>query len=371
MKIFVTGTRGIPDIPGGVEKHCQELYPLIMDKGHEVVIATRKPYVKKFRKEWQGVQLFHLYAPKVKSLEAIIHTFLGVLKARFWHADIIHIHGIGPGLMVPLARLLGMTVVATNHGPDYERQKWGRAAKAMLLLGEWVSGKFANEVIVISKPIQATVQKRCGRKSTIIYNGVNLSQKSKGIDFLNLIGVEPNKYIIAVSRIVPEKGLHLLAEAFKQLDTNYKLVVVGGADHESDYSRNLKKIFFDDERIIHTGYVMGEPLKQIYSHSCLFVLPSFIEGLPIALLEALSYGLPVLVSDIPANREVGLFENQFFKCGDVNDLALKIETRLSQPISNEETNRSKLLVAEKYNWKKIADQTIEIYSWALGVGSFY
>jgi len=151
MKVFVTGTRGIPDIPGGVEKHCQELYPLIASGGHEIILATRKSYVKNRIDKWQGVKLSHIFSPHKKSLEAIIHTFLAVIKARFLNADIIHIHAVGPGLIVPLARLLGLKVVVTNHGPDYDRQKWGRSAKVILRLGEWLSGCFAHEVIVIIK----------------------------------------------------------------------------------------------------------------------------------------------------------------------------------------------------------------------------
>ena len=138
MKIFVTGTRGIPDIPGGVEKHCQELYPYIASQGHEVIVATRKPYVTVRRNVWNRVALIHIFAPRIKSLEAIIHTFLAVIKARFASPDILHIHAVGPGLMVPFARMLGLNVVITNHGPDYDRQKWGSLAKKMLLLGEYL-----------------------------------------------------------------------------------------------------------------------------------------------------------------------------------------------------------------------------------------
>lgn len=172
MKIFVTGTRGVPDIPGGVEKHCQELYPLIAANGHEVVLATRTQYVSKFNSSWQGVHLEHIFAPCKKNLEAIVHTFIAVIKAKLSKADILHVHAVGPGLMVPFARLLGLKVVVTNHGPDYDRQKWGRTAKGMLRLGEYLGGKFSNENIVISEIIAGIIHKRCNRDSNLIYNGV-------------------------------------------------------------------------------------------------------------------------------------------------------------------------------------------------------
>ncbi|MCP3945128.1 MAG: glycosyltransferase family 4 protein [Desulfobacteraceae bacterium] len=361
MRIFVTGTRGIPDVPGGVEKHCQELYPLIADMGNDVIIATRKPYIKKKYKLWKNIRLTHIYAPRAKSFEAIVHTLLAVIKARSLKADIIHIHAIGPGLMVPFAKLLGLKVVVTNHGPDYDRQKWGRVAKAMLHLGEYLGGKFADNIIVISSIIQKIIRQRCKKKSHIIYNGVPRPKLSKQIDFLEKIGVAPQQYIIAVSRFVPEKGLDLLIKAFQMLNTKHKLVIAGDADHETKYSQSLKQMIDQDNKIIRTGYITGEPLNQLFTHAGLFVLPSFHEGLPIALLEAMSYGLCVLASDIPANLEIDLRADHFFKCGDVDILKEKMEHLLDQTILEKEKNDFQYEIDEKYNWIKIAEQTIKVY----------
>lgn len=366
MKIFVTGTRGIPNIPGGVEKHCQELYPLIASQGHEVLLATRKPYVTGgFRDSWQGVRLVHTYAPQKKSLEAVVHTFLAILKARFGNPDIVHIHAVGPGLMVPVARMLGLRVVVTNHGPDYDRQKWGKTAKGMLRLGEYLGGKFANEVIVISEVIAGIVGTRCNRGSNLIYNGVPLPENSKATDFIEKIDVEPGKYVLAVSRFVPEKGLDILIRAFEGMGGDYRLVIAGDADHETDYSLKLKEMIAENPKIIHTGYITGEPLNQVFSHARLFTLPSFHEGLPIALLEAMSYGLPVLVSDIPANLEVGLPAECYFKCGDEDDLREKMNMLLSAGLSNAERRDMRLHIVEKYDWVKIAEQTVAVYRKAL------
>jgi glycosyltransferase involved in cell wall biosynthesis len=369
MRIFVTGTRGIPDISGGVEKHCQQLYPLVAGLGHEVIVATRKNYVKNpGLKKWKGVRLVHTYAPESKSLEAIVHTFLCVLKARHYKPDILHIHAVGPGLMVPLARVLGFKVVVTNHGPDYARQKWGKAARAMLRLGEWLAGRFAHEVIVISRPIQDIVRQRCGRDAAIIPNGVCLPEKTLACDEIENMGLEPEKYVLAVARFVPEKGLDLLIEAFEKLGNarGYKLVIAGDADHESRYSRALKKRIADNPEIVGTGYITGEKLNQVYSHAALFVLPSYHEGLPISLLEAMSYGLPVLVSDIAANREVGLDERRYFKCGDVGDLAEKLSVMIDQGVSEEEKAWFRKEIAEKYDWGRIAGETVRVYKQVQG-----
>ena len=208
MKIFVTGTRGIPDIPGGVETHCEHLYPLISEKGHDVLVATRSSYVKERRVAWIRVQLVQSFSPKTKSLEAIVHTFISLLKARLHNPDIVHIHAVGPALLVPFARLLGMKVVFTDHGPDYERQKWGKLAKFVLRLGEKWGGSCANEVIVISQVIKKIITNRCKRESNLIYNGVTIPEISGGNDFLNRIGVTPKQYLLAVARFCAGKGTY-------------------------------------------------------------------------------------------------------------------------------------------------------------------
>jgi len=361
LKIFVTGTRGIPDIPGGVEKHCQELFPRIAAKGHKVLLCTRNSYVTKKIDEWRGVKLINCFAPRRKSFEAIVHTFIALLKARWHSPDVVHINAIGPSLLTPFARLMGLRVVVTNHGPDYDRQKWGNVAKFVLRLGEKMGGLYANEIIVISSVIANIIRQRCHRESNLIYNGVNLPKKSGNVDFLTEIGVEPNKYLLAVARFVPEKGLHDLIEAFKALKGNYKLVIAGEADHETEYSRNLRQMTSEDDRIILTGYITGESLNQAYSHARIFVLPSYHEGLPIVLLEALSYGLPVLVSDILANKEVGLPSERYFKCGNVSDLKEKMEALLEIKLSEREKEEIRSQIKEKYNWDRIAEQTIEVY----------
>lgn len=368
LKIFVIGTRGFPDIQGGVEKHCEELYPRLISLSCDVTVFARTPYIPKQKrlKEWKRINFIHLWCPKRKSLEAIIHTFLGILIARIKSPDILHIHAIGPSLLTPLARLMGLKVVITNHGPDYDRQKWGRAAKFMLRLGEKMGGLYANEVIVISSVIANIIRERCHRESNLINNGVTLPEKSKQTDLLTQIGVQPNNYILAVARFVPEKGLHDLIKAFKDMNSDYKLVIAGDADHETAYSRNLRRMAAEADKIILTGYITGEPLNQIFSYARLFVLPSYHEGLPISLLEALSYGLPVLVSDISANKEVGLPVERYFRCGNVEDLKKKMEMLLEKELSSEaDREEMRKHIEEKYNWEKIAKQTIEVYRKAL------
>jgi glycosyltransferase involved in cell wall biosynthesis len=358
MKIVVIGTRGIPNILGGVETHCEELYPRIVAMGHDVTIVRRTPYVEANNKisEYKGVKLIDVYAPCKKSVEAIIHTFLAVIKARGLKPDVLHVHAIGPAIMVPFARLLGMKVVMTNHGPDYDRQKWGRLAKLVLKTGEYFGSKFSNRVIVISNVIANILKTRYNRCDTdLIFNGVNKPKKSANVDFLQSKGILPGKYILALGRFVKEKGFHDLIEAYKRLgDCGYQLVIAGDADHEDEYSRTLKKQA-SDAGVILTGFIKGENLNQIMSNAALFAMPSYHEGLPIALLEAMSYNIDALVSDIPANILPCLCPSDYFKVGDVEDLSVRLADKLRQLQLQRQYDLA------DYNWDKIAEQTIEVY----------
>jgi len=359
MKVIVLGTRGIPNIQGGVETHCQELYPRLVKLGADVTVITRKPYVDDLKQiEYKGVKLKHIFAPKKKSLEAIIHTFLGVLYAKKENPDILHIHAIGPSIMVPFAKLLGLKIVVTNHGPDYDRQKWGKLAKFILQLGEKSGTIYADRVIVISEVIKSIQEEKYKRYDCdLIFNGVNIPRKSTSIDYIRSLNLEPEKYIIAVGRFVEEKGFHDLIEAYRQLDSDIKLVLVGDADHETTYSKNLKQLA-KKNGIILTGFIKGEKLSQIFSHAKLFVMPSYHEGLPIALLEAMSYNLDVLVSNIPANLNVKLKNNDYFEVGNIVDLQNKLLSKLNSSIRR----NFKEIIKNKYNWDEIANRTLNVYS---------
>lgn len=360
MRVFVTGSRGVPNIPGGIETHCQNLYPLLVKEGAEVLVVRRKAYAPEIINEWNGINLTDIYAPKIKGLEAIIHTFLSLFHAILYKPDIVHIHGIGPALLTPIAKLLRLKVVITHHGSDYERANWGLLAKSILKLGEKLGCYFADECIAISKPIQNTIMTRSGSQSHLIFNGVNIRHKTNTKDYINRLGLELDNYIIAVARFVPEKGLHDLIEAYNLSATDHKLVIAGDADFKTDYSENLKSLAAKNPNIILTGYITGEKLHEVYSHASLFVLPSYHEGLPISLLEALSYGLKPLVSDIPANKQVPLEEECFFRVGDVNDLKYKLLTLINSTCKDE-SQKYVQLVKDNYNWSYIAKKTMNVY----------
>lgn len=426
MKIVVTGTRGIPNVMGGVETHCEELFPRIAAMGEDVTVIRRKSYVSDGLKEWNGVKLVDIETPKKKSFEAIIHTYRAINKAKKLGADILHIHAIGPALLVPYAKMLGMKVVFTHHGPDYDRDKWGRAAKAVLKLGERMGCMFADDVIVISDVIRNLIKEKYGRTKNVhlIYNGVSEPEVCDYPEYFEELGIRKGRYILGMCRFVPEKNLHHLVEAFNiikneelrikkessalaneelrikkqdsvQADeelkgksqtqesansetqfnanqsqngkrTNYelgirnyelndvKLVLAGDTDFEDDYSRGLKEMARKNG-VVLTGFVKGRKLHSLLTNSMCYCLPSSHEGLPIALLEAMSYGVKVIVSDIPANLEVGLDKEDYFPVGNVDELAKKLKEVISREPQHIDYDMA------KYDWDKIAKEVKDIY----------
>ena len=358
MKIVVTGTRGIPAIPGGVETHCEELYPRIAAMGHDVTVIRRKPYVTDSHADsYKGVKLLDLYTPKKKSLEAAIHTFLAVVKARRLKPDLVHIHAVGPSIMVPVARLLGLKVVMTNHGPDYNRQKWGGLAKAVIRLGEKWGTKYSTRVIAISKAIARNLADNYGRTDTaLIYNGVNAPEKSPRTDYIESLGLQPGeKYFLTVGRFVQEKGFHDLIDAYVASGIkDFKLVIAGDSDHPDAYSESLKQKALEVGAVL-TGFIKGEKLNQVFTNASVFVLPSYHEGLPISLLEAMSYNLDVAVSDIEANKLDCLEPTDFFPVGNVEALSALLRHKAKSHVSGREYDLT------AYNWDTIARQTVEVY----------
>lgn len=362
MKIVVTGTRGIPNIMGGVETHCEELFPRIVLYGHEVTVIRRDSYVHDSLSEWKGVNLIDIEAPKKKSFEAIVHTFRAINKAKKLGADVLHIHAIGPALLTPYAKLLGMKVVFTHHGPDYDRDKWGFAAKMMLKLGESMGCQYADHVIVISDVIKNLIAKRCGRTKNVhlIYNGVPKPEICHEPEYFKELGIEEGKYILGMCRFVPEKHLHDLADAYVQLKSQHripddvKLVLAGDTDFEDDYSLHLKKMARENG-VVLTGFIRGTRLHSLLTNALCYSLPSSHEGLPIALLEAMSYRLPVITSSIPANLEVGLDASCYHEVGDVDALASKIESIVNLPLQRIDYDMG------KYDWNHIAEQVNNVY----------
>lgn len=364
IKVAVLGTRGIPDIQGGIETHCQHLFPRLAKMGFDITLYARKGYVKNDEPyEYQNIRILPLKCSHKACFEAITHTWRCLWAVRRDRPDIVHIHAIGPAMFAPLFRLTGAKVIYTHHGQDYMRAKWGKFAKFVLRLGEKLGTKFSNRIIVISNYIQDFLKKTYKTNRTVlIRNGVEIRTDVPQDEKITLdhFGLEPKKYILACGRFVEEKGFHDLVAAYATLpdalSEKYKLVIAGRPDHESAYSQKLVKQANDANAVL-TGFISGDTLCAVQRNAKLFCIPSYHEGLPIALLEALSYNLDVVASDIPANTEVPLPRDCFAKTRDVADLAKTIETHLS----SETTRDFSSIIHEYYDWDKIAEQTAHVY----------
>lgn len=332
MKMCVTGLRGIPGVIGGVETHCEELLPrlALANADMEIELCCREQYVDKDMTSFRGVKLTPLYAPSGTASEAIVSTVVGVVHAWRAGADAVHIHAVGPALVAPLARLLGLKVLLTHHGADYNRAKWGRVAKAMLKLGEWAGMHSANAIICVSPSLAETMARRfpsATNRIVFIPNGVSSPPPSAlpAEEVLAELDLEAGKFILCVARLVPEKGLDYLIDAFRKSGDPRILVIAGSAKKGDRYAASLMAHAGRDVRML--GMQPRSTLGVLYRAASVFILPSWHEGLPIAALEALSCGSPVLLSDIQPNLDLGLPDACYFPVGDVDALARRLAER--------------------------------------------
>lgn len=367
---MVLGLRGLPDVEGGVERHAEHLYPRLVELGCAVTVLVRSPYRAPDRPlTYRGVSLRPLWSPHGGSFETFVHTFLGTLYAAVARPDLLHIHAIGPALFAPLARLLGLRVVVTHHGADYEREKWSAFAKRVLRWGERSGMRWSNGRIAISKTIQQLIRDQHGRDSALIPNGVELPELPSTFDAIKAFGLQPGKYVLQVSRFVREKRQLDLVRAFDAARlSGWKLALVGGIDKSDGYTCEVLEAVHGNPGIVLTGFQKGRALQELFGHAGVFVLPSSHEGLPIALLEALSFGLPVIASDIAANVEVGLPSEQYVPVGDVAALVARLRDFVSRRSGEVPAARVQYLrswVAGRYDWKSIAGETLDVYRRAI------
>ncbi|MHB1390002.1 MAG: glycosyltransferase family 4 protein [Thermoleophilia bacterium] len=362
MKIAVLGTKGIPARYGGIERHCEELYPRLVDRGHEVTVFVRSWFTPG-RDSYRGVRLRVAPTLNVKGLDAFVHTAAGSLMALTQSFDIVHYHAIGPSLFSFMPKLRGEKIVATVHALDWQRAKWGRGARAVLQAGEWASARFPDRTIVVSRDLQDYFQKKYHRAAVYIPNGVTEAPFPDNSDLLQDFGIEAGGYILFLGRLVPEKGCHDLIAAYRQSGTRMPLVIAGGSSHSEDYVRRLQASAAGSS-IIFTGNVEGDLLQQLSAHAALFVLPSMLEGLPIVVLEMLSLGVAVLASDIGPSREV-LANGEFgalYRAGDVNDLKGKLLAALDDlPALRLKAEAGRVRVRIENDWDHIAQATEKVY----------
>ncbi|WGR69667.1 MULTISPECIES: glycosyltransferase family 4 protein [unclassified Bradyrhizobium] len=366
-EIYMFGFRGFPQVQGGIETHAENLAPRVVELGRRVTVCMRSPYVQPSTvKTWKGVRILRLWTVPNKYFETLLHSVICAIVAAVRRPGVVHIHGIGPAIVTPLLRAIGLRVVVTHHGEDYNREKWGWAARMVLRIGEAMGMRYANKRIAVSRSIGDLIGSKYGKPCEVIPNGVVFAdipqQSEKAVE----LGLEPGRYVLTVGRLVPEKRQLDLLRAFTAAALpGWKLAIVGRIDHQNEYADRLVREAAGHRNVVMTGFQTGDALRQLYAHAALFVLPSSHEGLPIVLLEALSYGLPVLVSDIAPNLEVVSDPEHIFRVGNCEEMSTKLSA-LTVARYAEDREAVRRESALRYDWSDIARRTLKVYDDLLG-----
>jgi glycosyltransferase involved in cell wall biosynthesis len=352
------GQKGIPATYGGIEKHVEEIAHRLVALGHDVSVFCRLYYTPQGATS-NGVHLLRRPSIHTKHLDTATHAAWCTGEATLRPFDIVHFHALGPSVFAGIPRLRGARTAVTVHGLDWQRQKWGKVASWVLRQCEGPAARFPDRTIVVSKTLRDYFRDHHHTDATFIPNGTNLPQPRAAKKILQL-GLTPGKYVLFVGRLVPEKGVHFLCEAFQGIDTDMKLALVGGHSFSEDYVRLLKG--YESDRIRLLDYVFGESLEELWSNAYMVVQPSTMEGLSIALLEALSYGRCVLLSDIPENLEVAEGCSVPFKSQDVADLKAKLTMLLADPaLVKSFEGRARQHIQDHYSWDRVAAATERVY----------
>jgi glycosyltransferase involved in cell wall biosynthesis len=367
LRVTMLGIRGFPNVQGGAENHAHNLAARLVELGCDVEVIVRSPYVpKRTARTVGGIKLVRVWSPRLKGLEAFLHTFLGVLRAAVTRPDILHFHSVGPALFTPLARAFGLRVVVTHHLANYEAKKWGATARAILRLGERAGMRFANGRIAVSAVLASRMQRTYGVPVTVIPNGISDPRRPQSDTVLRAFGLEPRRYVLTVARIDEQKRQLDLIGAFGRLgERGWKLAIVGDSDYASDYARQVAQAAAATAGVVLLGYQTGDALAELYTHAGQFVLPSSHEGQPIAALEAISYRCPIIVSDIPAHREIGTSGAEFVRVGDVAALASRLEARCVAACDRDPGLIEHQRFMESHDWREIAERTLNLYVSAL------
>ena len=369
FNIAMLGQKRIPSREGGVEVVVEELATRMVKNGNNVTCYNRrghhvsgKEYDARKIKEYKGIRIKTVPTINCRGLAAMSSSVFAAIRAAFGKYDVVHFHAEGPCAMLWLPKLFGKRCIATIHGLDHMRAKWGKLASTYIMLGEKCAAKHADEIIVLSKGVKDYFKETYNRDTVYIPNGVNRPEIKGTNEIEEKWGLKKDSYILYLGRLVPEKGIKYLVEAFKDVKTDKKLVIAGGSSDTDEFSNELKEMAGDDERIIFTGFVQGEPLDELYGNASIYTLPSDLEGMPLSLLEAMSYGNCCLVSDIEECTSVVEDRAIVFEKSNVEDLRKKLQEACddNEIVENYKKNAADF-ICEKYSWDDVVEKTMELY----------
>jgi glycosyltransferase involved in cell wall biosynthesis len=371
MKIAMIGHKRIPSREGGIEIVVEELAKRMVMQQHQVEAYNRKGKkgictidyrVHDFsEKYYQGIRTITIPTLQKKSFNALVYSFFSSLRALIGGYDVIHYHAEGPAVMSLIPHVFRKKIMVTIHGLDWKRSKWGGFAQRYIKFGEKIAAKYANTVVVMSKSMQEYFLKEYQRDTVYIANGVNLPEVIEANVITLKYGLTKHSYLLFLARIVPEKGLHYLIEAYSKIKTDIRLVIAGAGSHTDDYVDKIKKMAGNDDRILMTGFVQGEEIKELYSNCCVYILPSDVEGMPLSLLEAMSYGCTCIISDIPENIELAGDNATSFIHGDVKDLRDKLSNLLEKQVREGVHFAIPDILTHKHDWNQICNLYLTEY----------
>lgn len=367
MRIAMLGTRGLPATYGGVEHHVEEVGRRLVERGHQVTVYSQSHYgAGQAGTQHLGMDVVKVPSMPMRSLEAITHSALSSMAALARGHDVMHYHAIGPGLLAPLPRVFSRTaIVQTIHGLDADRDKWGRGARTLLQLGTWMSARVPHRTLTVSAALRDHYAERYRRSCDYIPNGTSPHEHRPASLIENRHGLTTSGYLLYVGRLVPEKRPDLLIRAFADVETDRRLVIVGGSSYTDEYVERLQELAGRDERVLLTGYAYGEELDELFSNAALFVQPSSLEGLPLTLLEAIGSELPLVVSDIPPHLEiVGTSRRgaQIFRTDDRSALTRAITDALAD-LGAQSHGASQIArdVLPRFDWERCTDLVEQVY----------
>ncbi len=370
MKVAMIGHKVVPSRRGGIENVLTTLCPILVEMGIDVTCYNRSSdkieneYVGTVEnKIYKGVKLKKAPTLNIRGFAAMIASFTAAISAAFSKYDVVHFHAEGPCAALWIPKLFGKKCVATVHGLDWQREKWGKGfASKYIKFGEKILAKYADEVIVLSQSAHDYFKETYNRETTIIHNGISQPKRKDAEIILEKYGLLEDEYITVVSRLTAEKGIHYLIDAYKEIETDKKLVIAGDTSDTDDYVGMLKAKAKDNPDIIFTGFVSGDELDEIYSNAYVYVLPSDLEGMSLCLLESLAYKNALLCSDIPENTSVAEDKAMYFKKGNVKDLAEKLQLLCNnKELTEKLKNGADEFILGKYNWQDVAKATYKLY----------
>ena len=367
IKIAMLGHKHVPSREGGVEIVVEELSTRMVERGNSVTLYNRSSKSKegkdrKKEKEYKGIKLKYALTIDKKGLAAMTSSLFASIRIAFSRYDVVHYHAEGPAAMLWIPKLFRKRCIVTIHGLDWQRDKWSGFARKYIKFGEKTAVRFADAIIVLSKNVEEYFLSEYGRKTVFIPNGITKPEILNPNFIKDKWNLNKDDYILFLGRLVPEKGVDLLIKAFKDIKTDKRLVIAGFSSDTDEYQKELKELSKADERIIFTGFVEGRTLAELYSNSYLYVLPSNLEGMPLSLLEAMSYRNCCLTSDIKECTEVIENKGITFQKGNIKDLKEKLQELINTPsIVESYKKEAQGFILNKCNWEEIADKTLDIY----------